>query len=107
MPSAYRVEKWASSSSPDPDALRRRLSVDGYSVFQWTDQPGAEYDSHHHDDEQSHWIMSGMLELTVDGAGVFILEAGDRDFMPAGTEHTARVVGAEPVTYLIGARRRG
>jgi len=51
--------------------------------------------------------MSGMLELTVDGAGVFILEAGDRDFMPAGTEHTARVVGAEPVTYLIGARRRG
>jgi quercetin dioxygenase-like cupin family protein len=48
--------------------------------------------------------VRGALALTVDGVE-YVLEAGDRDFLPAGTTHAARVVGDEPVVYLIGARR--
>ena len=29
---------------------------------------------------------------------------GDRDFMPAGTYHSARVAGDEPVMYLVGEK---
>jgi len=58
-----------------------------------------------HADDQSHWVVSGRLELMVEGYGTFVLEAGDRDFMPAGTYHSARVLGDEPVLYLIGEVR--
>ena len=104
MSAGYRVEKWQKLFSPDPSRLRHSMTVEGYNVFQWSDEPGVEYDSHMHSEDQSHWIISGSLELSVKDAGVFILDAGDRDFMPAGTYHSARVLGESPVTYLIGAK---
>jgi quercetin dioxygenase-like cupin family protein len=105
MPSGYRVEKWQELYAPNVAMLRLTMTGQGYDVFQWCDQPGAEYGSHRHDEDQSHWIISGTLELTVQGVGTFVLEPGDRDFMPAGTYHTARVLGEDPVMYLIGAKR--
>jgi len=105
MPPAYRVQKWQELIAPNPAMLRHAMTSEGYDVFQWSDQPGMEYGSHMHGEDQSHWIISGSLELSVQGVGVFTLESGDRDFMPAGTYHSARVLGEEPVMYLIGAKR--
>lgn len=90
---------------PDESYCRRVLNSEGYSTFRWSDEPGAFYSDHHHSSDQSHWILSGKLELTVEGYGTFVLEAGDRDIMPAGTKHRARVPGNEPVVYLIGEKR--
>ena len=59
-----------------------------------------------HDEEQAHWILSGTLEITVERVGTFELKAGDRDFMPARAYHSARVVGEEPVMYLVGIKRK-
>lgn len=100
----YRVERWNGSETPDAGELIKRLSDEGYSVFQWTDSAGAVYPDHQHGDHQSHWIISGTLELKVGGYGVVVLNPGDRDFMPAGTVHSARVVGGGPVSYLIGVK---
>ena len=100
----YKVEKWKENGAPAPATLRRILISEGYSVFQWTDAPGAVYGVHSHNNDQSHWIISGILELNVEDAGTFILKPGDRDFMPAGTDHSAKVVGNEPVVYLIGGK---
>lgn len=100
----YSIEKWKDDNAPDPATLRSVLISEGYSVFQWTDAPGAVYGAHSHSNDQSHWIISGTLELNVEGAGKFLLMAGDRDFMPAGTNHSARVIGDEPVVYLIGGK---
>jgi quercetin dioxygenase-like cupin family protein len=105
MLTGYRVEKWQELHAPNPANLRHALTVEGYQVFQWCDQPGVEYGSHMHSEHQSHWIISGSLELSVERVGVFVLEPGDRDFMPAGTYHSARVIGDEPVMYLVGAKR--
>jgi quercetin dioxygenase-like cupin family protein len=105
MPTAYRVEKWQELYSPNVAMLRHTMTVEGYNVFQWSDQPGTEYGPHRHDEDQSHWVISGSIELTVENVGVFVLEPGDRDFMPAGTYHSARVIGEEPVVYIIGAKR--
>ncbi len=84
--------------------LRHMLVSEGYRVYQWSDEPETFYADHFHNDDQSHWVISGSLELTVERVGTFILEAGDRDFMPAGTYHSVRVIGEEPVTYLIGEK---
>jgi quercetin dioxygenase-like cupin family protein len=105
MPENYRVERWTGDIGPDPSTLRRIMEDDGYSVFEWSDGPDTIYDNHAHDDDQSHWIVSGKLELTVIDAGSYVLGPGDRDFMPAGMMHSARVVSDEPVIYLIGSKR--
>lgn len=98
----YRVERWREIHAPNAAMLRHILSIEGYRVFQWGDPPGAIYADHKHDEEQTHWIVSGQLELTIESHGIYLLEPGDRDFLPAGTYHSARVIGDEPVVYLIG-----
>ena len=105
MPSGYRVEKWREYHRPNAAMLRHLLVTEGYEVFQWADMPGPVYGSHMHDEEQTHWIVSGSLELAFDSGGRAVLEAGDRDFMPAGTYHTARVLGDEKCVYLVGSKR--
>ena len=104
MANGYQVKKWSEPHAPNAAMLRHLLVVEGYSVYQWCDRPGIFYGSHKHDTDQSHWIVSGSLELTVQSVGTFQLNAGDRDFMPAQTYHSARVVGDEPVLYLVGER---
>ena len=112
MPGRYRIEKWKEYYAPNPAMLRSILSADGYNVLQWSDHPGMVYGLHSHGEDQSHWVISGSLEITIELGGTFVLNAGDRDFMPAGTYHSARVLGEEQVLYLIGEklpekRRRG
>lgn len=99
-----RVDRWSGPGAPEARELRRRMEADGYGVFEWSDPPGRTYAPHSHGDDQSHWIIRGSLALTIDGTE-YVLGAGDRDFMPAGTVHAARVVGSEPVVYLIGSKR--
>ena len=98
-----RVERWSEGRPPDARELRRRMEAEGYSVFQWSDEPGTVYGTHAHAEDQSHWIVSGTLTLRV-GGEESTLRAGDRDFLPAGTRHSAVVPGSERVIYLIGAR---
>ena len=97
------IEKWSEANRPDAGELKRRLQSEGYSVFQWSDAPGTRYGPHAHAEDQSHWIISGALELRV-GHESYTLRAGDRDFLAANTIHSAFVPGDEPVVYLIGAK---
>ena len=98
-----QVERWSEPTPPNAAELRERLQAEGYSVFQWTDAPGTKYGPHSHPEDQSHWILSGELELRV-GYETYTLRAGDRDYLPANTIHSAFVPGDESVTYLIGAK---
>lgn len=104
MPERYRVEKWREVYSPNAAMLRFTMERDGYRVYQWCDRPGTFYGPHKHEEDQSHWVISGKLEITVKGGGVHHLTAGDRDFMPAQTYHAAEVIGYEPVIYLVGEK---
>lgn len=102
----YRIERWKEVYAPNPAMLRHILVREGYNVFQWCDRPESSYSNHKHSEDQSHWVISGALEITVDNVGTFTLEAGDRDFMPANTYHSAMVVSEEPVLYLVGAKNK-
>jgi len=101
---SIQVRRWSESTVPEVAELRRRLQSEGYRVFQWSDAPGTTYAAHSHPEDQSHWILSGKLQLTV-GNEIYTLGAGDRDYLAANTNHSAFVPGDEPVTYLIGAKR--
>ena len=100
---SIRVERWTKSAAPAARELRRVMEAEGFCVFQWADQPGTVYAPHEHAEDQSHWIVSGALELTV-GGEQYTLRAGDRDFLPARTRHAAFVPGPEQVVYLIGIK---
>jgi len=100
----FSVKRWAGDEAPSLKALRQVLVDEGYSVFEWTDLPGTTYEPHAHDDDQSHWILSGALQLSVAGE-TYILQAGDRDFLSAQTTHAAFVPGDKPVRYLIGSKK--
>jgi quercetin dioxygenase-like cupin family protein len=98
-----QVERWSGESAPDGAELAGQLQGEGYSVFKWSDAPGTKYGPHEHAEDQSHWILSGELELRI-GYESYTLRAGDRDFLSANTIHSAFVPGDEPVVYLIGAK---
>ena len=100
---SIQIERWSEERRPDAAESKAQLQAEGYSVFQWSDAPGTKYGPHSHPEDQSHWILSGELELRV-GHETYTLRAGDRDYLPANTNHSAFVPGNEPVTYLIGAR---
>jgi quercetin dioxygenase-like cupin family protein len=100
---SFNVERWAENEPPSASALRTRMEAEGYHVFEWRDAPGTSYGKHSHAEDQSHWIVSGALTLRV-GWEEYTLRTGDRDFLPANTEHSASVPGTEPVIYLIGIK---
>ena len=100
---SIQVERWDEAGRPQATDLKQRLESEGYSVFQWSDAAGTRYGSHAHVEDQTHWIISGELELRV-GYETYTLRAGDRDFLPANTTHSASVQGDEAVVYLIGAK---
>ena len=100
----YRVEKWREFNKPNAAMLRMLLDREGYRVSHWCDQPEKFHAKHKHGIDQTHWIISGAMEITIERVGVFVLETGDRDFMPANTYHSLRVVGEEPVMYLVGEK---
>jgi quercetin dioxygenase-like cupin family protein len=99
-----RLERiaWDGGSTPREEDLRHRLEAEGFSVWAWTDPPGAAYSPHSHDHDESLWVVSGAITFGVDGAA-YRLEAGDRLMLPRDTVHTAEA-GSAGATYLIGER---
>jgi len=100
-----KLEKipWPGTEAPDEAALRRRLESEGFAVWSWTDMPGADYQPHAHDHDESLWVIAGEITFGATGRD-FRLGPGDRLMLPEGTVHTARA-GAAGATYLIGEKQ--
>lgn len=99
------IQRWTDSQSPDHTKFRRQLETEGYVVTEHVDDAGTVYETHSHESAQTHWIVSGEVEFVVNGEK-YRLRAGDRDFLPANTDHSAFVPGNEPLRYLIGVKSR-
>jgi len=94
------IVRWDGALERAADPLRARLEGEGYSVFCWTDPPGAHYEAHTHDHDESIWLVTGAITFGT-AKGDLALAAGDRLMLPAGTVHTADA-GPDGATYLIG-----
>ena len=61
--------------------------------------PGASFPRHTHPGEEIIYVLEGSLEYEVDGKPVRV-KAGDVLFVPNGTVHAARNIGAGPAAEL-------
>ena len=89
-------------TQPNEEILRQQLQDEGFDVFHWRDEAGADYAPHSHDHDESLWVIEG--EMVFGAAGrEFRLHPGDRLMLPKGTLHSAHP-GPDGVTYLIGEK---
>lgn len=100
----YRVEKWKEVYAPNRAALRAMLAAERFEISQLFAKPNAVCGWNKHPFERSHWIISGALRITIEKVGAFVLQAGDRDFIPAETHYAIEAVGDEPVLYFVGIK---
>jgi quercetin dioxygenase-like cupin family protein len=89
------------------DLVRHDLSVPGRETIQVRVDfaPGAAFGMHSHPGEEIAFVLEGTLEYQFEGEAPVTLKAGETLFIPAGTVHAARNVGAgnaaELATYIV------
>lgn len=83
------------------DLQRHDLGIPGREVLQARVDlaPGASFPRHTHPGEEIIYVLEGTLEYEVAGRPV-TLKAGDVLFVPTGTVHAARNIGAGPAAEL-------
>ena len=102
-----RIERWERERDGEPSEsiLRDRLERRGFTVSLQVYAPGRDFPPHTHDVDKVEAVVSGRFRMTSEG-DEFVLEAGDCLSVPRGTEHSAEVLGDEPVVSLDAVRRR-
>jgi quercetin dioxygenase-like cupin family protein len=97
-----RLERWqAADGALSEKRMMRMLEMEGYDVLVFTYRPGTVFPDHEHAQAKCDGVLSGTLRISV-GDAVFDLTAGDRLYVPAGTRHSAEVVGEKTVVSLDG-----
>lgn len=102
------VRRWdpERDGPPTEAAIRERLEARGYRVSRHVYPPGTRFPEHTHDVDKIDAVVSGRFRMTAEGEEA-VLEEGDWMEVPAGTAHTAEVVGEEPVVSLDAVREGG
>jgi quercetin dioxygenase-like cupin family protein len=100
-----QIEHWhADQDGPLSEAaLRRKLERRGYRVTRYVYSPGMFFPAHEHAVDKIDAVLSGGFRITMQGQEA-VLGAGDLIVVPKHVEHTAEVVGDEPVVSLDGVR---
>jgi quercetin dioxygenase-like cupin family protein len=99
-----RLERWDSQDGPVTEKrLMSILESEGYEVASYTYRPGTVFPPHEHTQDKCDAVVEGTFRLTANGAA-YDLEPGDRLYIPAGTRHTAEVIGSVAVLSLDGTR---
>ena len=80
-------------------AFREKLESMGYLISRYTYPPGTYFSAHTHAMEKIDAVLSGRFKMMLRGEPV-ILSKGQWLEVPAGVEHTAEVLGNEPVVSL-------
>jgi quercetin dioxygenase-like cupin family protein len=102
--SEARLERWDPADGPPTE--KRMMSVletEGFEVAVYAYREGTTFPPHEHAQDKCDAVLEGTFRLTV-GDAVFDLGPGDRLYLPAGTRHSAEVVGAKTVVSLDGTR---
>jgi quercetin dioxygenase-like cupin family protein len=98
------VEHWDESlGEMNERALRRRLESAGYSVSRYDYPPGTYFPDHKHAFDKKDAVVRGRFIIRAQGRE-FMLGPGDTLEVPAGTIHSAEVVGDETVVSLDASR---
>jgi quercetin dioxygenase-like cupin family protein len=95
-----KIEHWDDSRGElNESNMRHWLRSQGYDVARYTYPPGTFFPDHTHSIDKKDAVISGRFKLIAAGQE-FVLEAGDSLEIPAGTVHSAEVIGNEAVVSL-------
>jgi mannose-6-phosphate isomerase-like protein (cupin superfamily) len=100
-----RIDRWDAKRDGPPNeaALRRKLEALGFEVARYVYPPGTRFGTHTHGTDKIDAVVSGRFRIRMGNESV-VLEAGDCVHVPRGAEHSAEVVGQEPVVSLDAVR---
>ena len=83
--------------------LRDKLAEGGYRVTRYVYAPGTYFGEHSHSVDKKDGVYSGTFKLSMQREE-YVLGPGDFVEVPAGTEHSAEVIGDEPVVSFDATR---
>jgi quercetin dioxygenase-like cupin family protein len=81
--------------------LMGAMEREGYEVAVFAYREGTVFPEHEHGQAKCDAVVEGVLRITAGGVA-YDLGAGDRLYLPAGTRHSAEVVGRRTVISLDG-----
>jgi quercetin dioxygenase-like cupin family protein len=99
-----RLERWVSTDGPVSEKrMMGLMESEGYEVACYAYREGTVFPPHEHGHDKCDAVVEGVLRITV-GDTAYDLGPGDRLYLPAGTRHSAQVLGAKTVVSLDGTR---
>ncbi len=99
---SVRLVSWEEEDGPLTEKrLMRVLEREGYEVAVYAYRQGTVFPEHEHAQEKCDAVVEGFLRISV-GETVYDLKPGDRLYLPAGTRHSAEVIGRRTVVSLDG-----
>lgn len=102
-----KLEKWNPAwGKLDEQTMRSRLEAEGYSVARYVYPPGTRFPTHTHSVDKKDTVLKGKFRVVAEGSE-FVLEPGDMLEIPAGTAHSAEVLGDEAVVSLDATKSAG
>ena len=103
-PGAVRLETWSEEDGPLTEKrVMGFLEREGYEVAVYAYREGTEFPEHEHAQDRCDAILEGFFRIRA-GGEVFELKPGDRLYIPAGTRHSAEVIGRRTVVSLDATR---
>lgn len=87
------------------DSFRQRLAEGGFRVTRYIYPPGTYFPDHTHGIDKKDGVYSGRFRLRMLGEE-HVLGPGDFVDVPAGTVHSAEVLGDEPVVSFDATREQ-
>ena len=96
-----KIERWNAEKDGvlSEQAMRRKLEQLGYQVTRYAYSPGTFFPSHTHATDKIDAVLSGSFRISM-GKDSIVLRAGDFIHVPRGAEHSAEVIGDDPVVSL-------
>ena len=79
------------------------LEREGYEVVVYAYREGTVFEEHEHAQDKCDAVIEGFFRVRA-GGEVFEMKPGDRLYIPAGTRHSAEVVGRRTVVSLDATR---
>lgn len=99
---SVRLVSWEQEDGPLTEKrLMGALEREGYEVAVYAYRQGTVFPEHEHAQEKCDAVVEGFLRISV-GETVYDLKPGDRLYLPAGTRHSAEVIGRRTVVSLDG-----
>ena len=88
----------------DLKVLERQLQSEGFSVYQWSGNPGQSYLEYIHMQDEVVCALSEKADVSVSGQAGKVCP-GDRLDIPKNTSHSITVTSDQPLVVLTGLRR--